>query len=225
VFVCVPLEWLDRVCRHEVLDESVLTIADHVDHRAVVADVILDVGADSRFRATPAAWYRREGLRLPEVQLAIQQEWALVPDFPSASADWSSDCLNALHGKVSRLILAKCSPAGLPAPRAEWMSAGTWAAISSAREARKRFFAEARKARTLSLRALWHGWLFATNTCCARSLRLQGGCLRTEEDAWSGYDRSAKDTMWRKAFAQREVEFFGHRTRTMVKTDKDEAAS
>jgi hypothetical protein len=44
-YIGIPMEWLGRVVRHSVLDESYLASAEHIYHRAVVLDIVVDTGA------------------------------------------------------------------------------------------------------------------------------------------------------------------------------------
>ncbi len=100
---------------------------------------------------------KRHGLRLPEVRDRNYAAWQSVPLFPPGRG-WSVDVREQLLAKLGRCILAQVSPPTKPAPRTDWMPAGTRQVVCYARTVRHNFFAEVRSVRLLRCRAVFAAW-------------------------------------------------------------------
>ena len=77
-------------------------------------------GASAAVRGRPQPWFHRNGLRLAEMQAAVAEEWRLAPPLPP---EWHADTAQAALTKFGKQVLARCSPAGTPAPKQDWLTA------------------------------------------------------------------------------------------------------
>ncbi len=119
-------------------EDSFLAIGAHVDHRCVSVVLrapLLSVAAGAGARR---AWFKRDALRLPEVQELMRRPCSQVLHFP-ADVLWGSNRLELLCSKLCRVILSEVAPPERPAPRSEWMSASTWALATEQRSRRRQF--------------------------------------------------------------------------------------
>ena len=157
-YVSIPVHLMAAVLHTSTDTSAAISIggdATKEDHRPAVVSLSLRLGKPisvppGTMRPT---FFSRAALKLPEVQDALQKEWASTPPLP---ADWTADQMEAAISRRSRQLLAHLCPKDKPAPRADWMTHEVWLLIRSQALVRRSFFQMQRR-RVTALLGIFFG--------------------------------------------------------------------